>query len=120
MLYNNIQVDYTQIKDTQFMRALKKAGEPARKETRAKARPPRAHEEVIKVGNGSYQCLIRNEPGSGYTVTCAELAPTPVFGKTLAEARANAREEISLWLNTLEEADRRSQPSDGSEPASDD
>jgi len=90
MFYNNIQVYYTQIKDTQFMRPLRKTGEPTRKETRAKPLPPHAHEEVIKVGNGSYQCLIRNEPGSGYTVTCAELAPTPVFGKTLAEARAKA------------------------------
>jgi predicted RNase H-like HicB family nuclease len=102
------------------MRALRKSGEPTRKESRDKALTPQAHQEVIKVGNGTYQCLIRNEPGSGFTVTSVELAPTPVFGKTLAEARANAREEILLWLNALEEAERRSQPSDGSEPTSDD
>jgi predicted RNase H-like HicB family nuclease len=62
------------------------------------------HEEDIAVAGRAYRCLFRREVDSGYRLTCAELPPLLVFGETLDEARANAREEIEAWID---EEDRR-------------
>jgi predicted RNase H-like HicB family nuclease len=72
----------------------------------SKARPPSAHDELLTVGNRVVRCRIRKEPGGGYMVAC-QGPVRRVFGKTLEEARTNAREMITLWFDALDEAERR-------------
>jgi predicted RNase H-like HicB family nuclease len=72
----------------------------------------RAYDEPFKVGNQFVRCRIRNEPDGGYMVTCPGLV-RGVFGKTLADACTNAREMVTLWLDALDEAERRALQSRG-------
>ena len=60
------------------------------------------HEETLTAAGHEYRCLFRREVDSGYRVTCAELPPMLASGETLDEARANVREEIEAWVDTME------------------
>ena len=62
-----------------------------------------AHKESIKTKEAAYVCTFRREPEGGYTVRCPKLPPVVTHGRTLGDARANAREAIELCLEMLKE-----------------
>jgi len=53
------------------------------------------HEEAVTANGRDYLCLFERDAYRGYLVTCEDLPPLMVYGETLAEARANAAEEIA-------------------------
>jgi predicted RNase H-like HicB family nuclease len=55
-------------------------------------------EEAISAVNAQYICTFRPEKGGGYTVRCAAFPELVSNGKTLEEARHNAREALELCL----------------------
>jgi predicted RNase H-like HicB family nuclease len=60
------------------------------------------HGEILTVAGREYRCLFRREVDSGYRVTCVDVPPLLAFGETLEEARANAHEEIEVWIEVAE------------------
>jgi hypothetical protein len=52
------------------------------------------HEELVTANGRDYQCLFECDTYGGYLVTCEDLPPLMTYGETLAEARANAIEEL--------------------------
>ena len=68
--------------------------------------------ESIKTVNAQYFCTFRPEPEGGYTVTCPALPPVVTYGETFDEARANAREAITLCLEVLQAEGRPIPPAD--------
>ena len=104
MLYKNTQMKNTQIKNTQSKQLLKKGRGPSAKDVKpAEGLQRLEHEEVIKVGAHMSRCRFQHEPGQGYTVTSVDLGTTHIFAETLAEAREQARDTISLWLDATGE-----------------
>lgn len=71
-----------------------------------------ARRETITTVHAQYVCDFRPEPGGGYTVTCPSIAPVVTYGKTLEQARINAREAIELTLEVYRKDGRRIPPSD--------
>ena len=50
----------------------------------------------------TYRVLLRREPESGYTAIVPSLPGCITYGKTLDEAKANVREAIELYIESLE------------------
>ena len=65
---------------------------------------------VMKVLN--YKILLREEPEGGFTVFVPSLEGCITYGKTLNEAKNNAKEAIELYIESLK-ADNLPIPSDG-------
>lgn len=59
----------------------------------------------------NYRILLREEPEGGFTVFVPSLEGCITYGKNLSEAKANAREAIELYIESLE-ADNLPLPSD--------
>jgi predicted RNase H-like HicB family nuclease len=53
--------------------------------------------EVATAAGTKYLCRFEVRPEGGYMVSCPALPSVAAYGKTLAEARAYAREEIGAW-----------------------
>ena len=51
--------------------------------------------------DAAFLCRFQPEPEGGFTVTCPKLPPVVTYGKTLNEARANAREAIEPCLEVM-------------------
>jgi len=63
-----------------------------------------AHKEAISATERTYTVVFQPcERGYGYTVTCPALPGVVTEGATLDEARANAREAIELYLESLQD-----------------
>ena len=54
-------------------------------------------EETISALHAQYVCTFRPEKGGGYTVRCTAFPELITNGRTLEEARHNAREALELW-----------------------
>ena len=54
-----------------------------------------------------YVCTFRPEPEGGYTVRCEAFPEIVTYGRTLEEARYNAREAIALCIAVYREDGRR-------------
>lgn len=52
--------------------------------------------------SSTYRVLLRREPESGYTAIVPSLPGCITYGKTLDEAKANVREAIELYIESLE------------------
>jgi predicted RNase H-like HicB family nuclease len=63
-------------------------------------------EETISAVNAQYICTFRPEKGGGYTVRCAAFPELVSNGRTLAEARHNAREALELCLEVYQDEGR--------------
>ena len=50
----------------------------------------------------TYRVLLRREPENGYTAIVPSLPGCITYGKTLDEAKANVREAIELYIESLE------------------
>lgn len=50
----------------------------------------------------TYRVLLRRKPESGYTAIVPSLPGCITYGKTLDEAKANVREAIELYIESLE------------------
>lgn len=68
--------------------------------------------ETIRTIAAQYVCVFRPEPEGGYTVTCPALPEVVTYGRTLADARVQAREAIELCLEVYRDEGRRLPPSD--------
>ena len=68
--------------------------------------------EAIKTRTATYLCTFRPEPEGGYTVRCPKLPAVVSYGRTLDEARANAREAVELCLEVYRDQGRRIPPPD--------
>src|ERR1700720_3775413 len=64
----------------------------------------------------AYLCRFRPEPEGGFTVTCPKLPPVVIYGETLEEAQANAREAIELCLEVMREDGQPIPPPTGISP----
>lgn len=63
-----------------------------------------AREEKVTAIERTYTVVFQPcERGYGYTVTCPALPGVVSEGDTLEEARANAREAIELYIESLQE-----------------
>jgi antitoxin HicB len=51
----------------------------------------------------SYKILLKPEPEGGYTVNVPALPGCITYGETLEEAKANAKEAIELYVESLKE-----------------
>jgi len=51
----------------------------------------------------SYKILLKPEPEGGYTVNVPGLPGCITYGETLEEAKANAKEAIELYVDSLKE-----------------
>lgn len=71
--------------------------------------------ETISTINAQYVCTFRPEPEGGYTVRCAAFPGLITNGRTLKEARANAREALELCLEVYQQ-DGRPLPASDAEP----
>jgi predicted RNase H-like HicB family nuclease len=49
----------------------------------------------------SYKILLREEPEGGFTVFVPSLEGCNTYGSTLSEAKANAKEAIELYIESL-------------------
>ncbi len=56
---------------------------------------------MMNVSN--YKILLKEEPEGGFTVTVPSLEGCITFGKTLGEAKKNAKEAIQLFIESLKE-----------------
>jgi antitoxin HicB len=61
--------------------------------------------------NFSYKILLREEPEGGFTVFVPSLEGCITYGRNLAEAKANAKEAIELYIESLR-ADNLPVPTD--------
>jgi len=75
-------------------------------------------EEAINTLRAQYVCTFRPERGGGFTVRCAAFPELITNGRTLEEARHNAREALELCLEVYQEEGRPISPSDRDHPAS--
>jgi predicted RNase H-like HicB family nuclease len=62
--------------------------------------------EVIGPQEAQYFCTFQPEPEGGCTVRCKAFPEIVTYGRSLAEARANAREAIELCLEVYQEEGR--------------
>jgi predicted RNase H-like HicB family nuclease len=60
-------------------------------------------DETISTVHAQYLCTFRPEKGGGYTVRCAAFPELVSNGRTLDEARHNAREALELCLEVYQE-----------------
>jgi predicted RNase H-like HicB family nuclease len=60
-------------------------------------------EEAISTLHAQYVCTFRPEGGSTYTVRCAAFPELITNGRTLEEARHNAREALELCLEVYQD-----------------
>ena len=49
----------------------------------------------------TYRVLLRKEPEGGYTVSVPSLPGCITYGKSIDEAKVNAREAIELFIESL-------------------
>ena len=56
--------------------------------------------------DAQYVCSFRPEPKGGYTVRCAAFPGLITNGRTLEEARANAREALELCIEVYQQEGR--------------
>jgi predicted RNase H-like HicB family nuclease len=60
--------------------------------------------ETIATIDAQYECTFRSEPEGGYSVRCAAFPGLITNGKTLTDARANAREVLELCIEVYQRA----------------
>jgi predicted RNase H-like HicB family nuclease len=60
-------------------------------------------EEAISTLHAQYVCTFRPESGGGYTVRCTAFPELITNGRTLEEARHNAREALELCLEVYQD-----------------
>jgi antitoxin HicB len=63
-------------------------------------------EETISAVDAQYICTFRPEKGGGYTVRCAAFPELITNGRTLEEARHNAREALELCVEVCRDEGR--------------
>ena len=63
-------------------------------------------DETISTVDAQYLCTFRPEKGGGYTVRCAAFPELVTNGRTLDEARHNAREALELCLEVYQDEGR--------------
>lgn len=63
-------------------------------------------DETIGTVDAQYICTFRPEKGGGYTVRCAAFPELVSNGRTLDEARHNAREALELCLEVYQNEGR--------------
>ena len=63
-------------------------------------------DETISTVDAQYLCTFRPEKGGGYTVRCAAFPELVTNGRTLDEARHNAREALELCLEVHQDEGR--------------
>jgi len=51
----------------------------------------------------NYRILLKEEPEGGFTVMVPSLEGCITYGKTLLEAKENAKEAIELYIESLKE-----------------
>lgn len=51
----------------------------------------------------NYRILLKEEPEGGFTVMVPSLDGCVTYGKTLSEAKENAKEAIKLYIESLKE-----------------
>jgi len=68
--------------------------------------------ETIKAIDAQYICVFRREREGGYTVRCPAYPGLITNGRTLEEARANAREALELCIEVYQQQGRRLPRSD--------
>lgn len=71
--------------------------------------------ETVHTVIAQYVCTFRPETGGGYTVRCAAFPGLITNGRTLEDARANAREALELCLEVYQQ-EGRPIPKPDSEP----
>jgi predicted RNase H-like HicB family nuclease len=71
--------------------------------------------ETIHTVSAQYVCTFRPERQGGYTVRCAAFPGLITNGRTLEEARANAREALELCIEVYRQ-DARPLPASDAEP----
>jgi predicted RNase H-like HicB family nuclease len=59
--------------------------------------------EAISTLDAQYVCTFRPEREGGYSVRCAAFPGLITNGKTLAEARTNAREALELCIEVYQD-----------------
>ena len=72
--------------------------------------------ESVRTLSAEYICNFEPNELGGYTVICPKLPAVVTQGRTLAEARRNAREAIELVLETYQEDGTPIPPSDRRRP----
>jgi predicted RNase H-like HicB family nuclease len=68
--------------------------------------------ETVKTIDSPYTRIFRPEPEGGYTVRCPAFPGLITNGKTLEEARANARETLELCIEVFQQEGRQLPPSE--------
>lgn len=68
--------------------------------------------ETISTLHAQYVCTFRPEPEGGYTVRCPAFPGLVSDGRTLEEARRNAREALELCIEMYRKKGRALPPSD--------
>ncbi|HXK38879.1 MAG TPA: type II toxin-antitoxin system HicB family antitoxin [Candidatus Paceibacterota bacterium] len=66
--------------------------------------------EKVKVVDAQYLCAFLPNREGGYSVRCAAFPELVTNGKTLAEARAMAREALELCIEVYQDEGRRLPP----------
>ena len=66
------------------------------------AKAPQEHEEILAADGREFTCLFRSDASGGYLVTCDEMPPMIAYGETLAEARAQAEEDLTGWIDACD------------------
>lgn len=59
--------------------------------------------EAISTVHAQYVCTFRSEREGGYSVRCAAFPGLVTNGKTLEQARANAREALELCIEVYQD-----------------
>jgi predicted RNase H-like HicB family nuclease len=62
--------------------------------------------ETIRAIDAQYVCSFGPEPKGGYTVRCAAFPGLITNGRTLEQARANAREALELCIEVYQQEGR--------------
>lgn len=63
---------------------------------------PKEHEEILAADGRNFTCLFRPDAAGGYLVTCEEMPPMIAYGETLEDARAEAEQELTGWIDACE------------------
>jgi predicted RNase H-like HicB family nuclease len=63
------------------------------------AKAHQEHEEFVTADGRDFLCRFERDAAGGYVVTCDDLPPMLAYGETLAEARAQAAQEIVVWID---------------------
>jgi antitoxin HicB len=74
--------------------------------------PRMKRKETITAINAQYICTFRPMAEGGYTVRCAAFPELITHGRTLEEARYNAREALELCLEVYQEEGKQIPKSD--------